>query len=166
MTAAVYRRRQGVASGCYRTVNTMSAHRAVVAGGPLDSGTRSYVMGKNRDDATIEGPERADRETAFIGDEAYCSACNSVGVIIGGVNVREDQRLDFADEGRPQAVGGIWSPANVLFIPGSPPPPTGETGNQVTFLAASRSRPMNTDAAVSTSIDSHWIKFRLDKPGT
>ena len=44
---------------------------------------------------------------AYIGDEAYCPECDSVGQIIGGAGVSEMYRLlDMVNGGRRQAVGG------------------------------------------------------------
>jgi hypothetical protein len=143
----------------------MSIHYAAVADDPLDSGRGGYVIGKNRGGATIEGPDRVDREVAFIGDEAYCSACKSVGVIIGGANVREDQRLDFAGEGRLQAVGGdmvaCQCPVHPRIVP-----TYGRSWEIVDFFGSEPFAARETQTpGFSTSTDNHWIKFRLDEPG-
>jgi hypothetical protein len=144
----------------------MSVHYVAVAGDALDSGRGSYVIGKNRGGATIEGPDLVDREVAFIGDEAYCSACNSIGVIVGGANVRDDQRLDFADEGRLQAVGGDMVACQCAVHPRIVPTygrswEIGDFFGSEPFAAIEAQAPWST-----TSIDSHWITFRLDEPGS
>lgn len=83
----------------------MATYYAAVAGDPLDSGPGGYVLDYGRHDSTIEGPDGNLRAMALIGDGAYCSACNSVGLIIGGAHVQEDNRMLFEQYGRRQAVG-------------------------------------------------------------
>jgi hypothetical protein len=127
---------------------------------------RAVTSLASRGRATIEGPDRVDREVAFIGDEAYCTACNSVGVIIGGAKVREDQRLDFTDEGGLQAVGGdrvaCLCPVHPRIVATYGLSwEIGDFFGSEPFAARETQTPWS-----STSVDSHWIKFRLDEPGS
>ncbi|MBN3789016.1 hypothetical protein [Burkholderia sp. Ac-20353] len=59
----------------------MSTFYAVVAGDPLDSGAGSKVI-EGTSDWTIEGPDGLLREKTYLGQEAWCDACKSVGVIV------------------------------------------------------------------------------------
>lgn len=78
---------------------------AAVEDDPLTSGPGSRVYASERC-GTIEGPDGVLRRIAFIGDEAYCPKCNSVGVISYGAAVNEKRRLvDLVNGGRRQAVG-------------------------------------------------------------
>ncbi|CAG9201578.1 conserved hypothetical protein [Paraburkholderia tropica] len=83
----------------------MAIHYAAVAGDPLDSGPGSYVLDYGRHDSVIEGPDGLLRNMALLGDGAYCSRCDSVGHIIGGAAVKDDNRMLFEQYGRRQAVG-------------------------------------------------------------
>lgn len=79
---------------------------AAVEGDPLDSASGSYVLATTNV-CTIEGEDGRHRRMAFIGDSAWCDACQSIGVIAGGAAVPEGRRmLDIVNGGRRQAVGG------------------------------------------------------------
>ncbi|TKC80208.1 hypothetical protein FAZ69_29610 [Trinickia terrae] len=79
---------------------------AAVEDDPLTSGKGSRVFAYKQA-GTIEGDDGKYRRMAFIGDEAYCSACNSTGAIAYGAGVNDRQRMvDLVNGGRRQAVGG------------------------------------------------------------
>ncbi|MCG5071980.1 hypothetical protein [Paraburkholderia tagetis] len=78
---------------------------AAVEDDPLTSGPGSHVYASKRC-ATIQGEDGKRRRLAFIGDKAYCSRCDSVGLITYGAGLNERRRLnDLANGGRRQAVG-------------------------------------------------------------
>lgn len=80
---------------------------SAVVGDPLDSGKESYVIGGKGESIPIDDESGRSRDMAFIGDSAYCGACGSVGVIVGGARVGDHHRfIDSTDDKRQQAVGG------------------------------------------------------------
>lgn len=84
----------------------MAIFYAVVDGDPLTSHPGSKVIANGRS-ISVEGDDAISRDMAFIGDNAWCAACMSVGVIVGGAPVDQQQRMiDFTQSGRRQAVGG------------------------------------------------------------
>jgi hypothetical protein len=84
----------------------MAIYYSVVGGDPLTSGPDSYVVVERSDDM-IEGEDGIARPIALIGDEAWCSACRSAGIIVGGAPVDDSLRmLDMVNGGRLQAVSG------------------------------------------------------------
>ncbi|QCP49134.1 hypothetical protein FAZ95_08050 [Trinickia violacea] len=79
---------------------------AAVEDDPLTSGKGSRVFAYKQA-GTIKGDDGKYRRLAFIGDEAYCPACNSTGTITYGAGVSDRKRMiDFVNGGRRQAVGG------------------------------------------------------------
>jgi len=79
---------------------------AAVADDPLTSGPGGRVYAKGKA-GTVRGEDGRSRRLAFIGDEAYCAACGTTGVIAYGADLREQRRLlDFTLGKRRQAVGG------------------------------------------------------------
>ena len=79
---------------------------AAVEDDPLTSGKGSRVFAYKQA-GTIEGEDGKHRRLAFIGDEAYCPACNSTGTITYGAGVSDRKRMiDLVNGGRRQAVGG------------------------------------------------------------
>lgn len=79
---------------------------AAVEDDPLTSGPGSRVYaGENV--GTIQGEDGRRRRMVFIGDEAWCAACSSMGVITyGATGLRVQHRmLDLVNGGRRQAVG-------------------------------------------------------------
>jgi hypothetical protein len=79
---------------------------AAVEDDPLTSGKGSCVFAF-KPGITIQGEDGKRRRLAFIGDEAYCSKCNSTGVITYGAGLDSHRRLtDHVHGGRRQAVGG------------------------------------------------------------
>jgi hypothetical protein len=78
---------------------------AAVDGDPLTCGIGSRVIATKRT-GTVEDESGQARPLAFIGDSAFCSACKSVGVIVGGAGLDGQRRLLDVREGRRQAVGG------------------------------------------------------------
>ncbi|PQV54463.1 PAAR domain-containing protein [Paraburkholderia sp. BL21I4N1] len=86
--------------------STPTIYYAAVEGDPLDSASGSHVLATTHV-CTIEGEDGRHRRMAFIGDTAWCDACQSVGVIAGSAPVPEGRRmLDIVNGGRRQAVGG------------------------------------------------------------
>lgn len=84
----------------------MGIYYAVVEGDPLSSGKGSRVFASHRD-IRIEGSDGKERAMVFIGDPAYCCACESQGTVSYGVDLGFDARLeDWVNGGRLQAVGG------------------------------------------------------------
>ncbi|MCG5075144.1 hypothetical protein [Paraburkholderia tagetis] len=78
---------------------------AAVEDDPLTSGPGSHVYA-SKQCGTIQGEDGKRRRLAFIGDKAYCSRCDSVGLIAYGAGLNERRRLnDLANGGRRQAVG-------------------------------------------------------------
>ncbi|CAE6888106.1 hypothetical protein R75471_02210 [Paraburkholderia domus] len=81
---------------------------AAVEGDPLTSGKGSQVFASGHC-GTITDESGRPRRMVFIGDPAYCQACDSQGVIIGGAGVSSARRMiDLVNGGRRQAVGGDW----------------------------------------------------------
>lgn len=83
----------------------MAVYYAVVEGDPLDNGGNSHVIG-GAPHATIEGPDGRSRGQTHLGHEAWCSVCQSVGVIAAGAGISDylrgwDERLNAKE-----AVGG------------------------------------------------------------
>lgn len=79
---------------------------AAVEDDPLTSGKGSRVFSALPCGA-IEGEDGKRRRLAFIGDKAYCPACDSFGQITYGAGVSGEHRLiDQENGGRHQAVGG------------------------------------------------------------
>ena len=84
----------------------MTVFYAAVEDDPLTSGNGSRVHASGKV-GTIKGEDGRSRRMAFIGDPAWCVACQSMGVIVGGAPVPENRRmLDLVNGGRRQAVGG------------------------------------------------------------
>ncbi|KXU95299.1 hypothetical protein CR51_25205 [Caballeronia megalochromosomata] len=81
-------------------------HYAIVDGDPLSSGETSRVYA-TKGGGTIEGPDGIDRDVAYLGDKAWCCACQSEGVIVKAANVPDSMRgTDETVGGRAQAVSG------------------------------------------------------------
>jgi|SRR5579864_934463 len=79
---------------------------AAVEDDPLTSGKGSRVFA-HKLASKIKGEDGKYRRMAFIGDEAYCSACDSTGVITYGAGVSDRHlMIDRVNGGRRQAVGG------------------------------------------------------------
>ncbi|SDR51192.1 hypothetical protein SAMN05443245_6857 [Paraburkholderia fungorum] len=78
---------------------------AAVEDDPLTSGNGSRVFAMKQG-ATIQGEDGKRRSLAFIGDDAYCPACNTTGVITYGAGVGDRRRLLDRVNNRRQAVGG------------------------------------------------------------
>src|SRR5215469_9604047 len=79
---------------------------AVVEDDPLTSGKGSRVFSA-LPCGTVQGEDGKHRRLAFIGDKAYCAACDSFGVITYGAGLGDRHRLiDMVNGGRRQAVGG------------------------------------------------------------
>jgi hypothetical protein len=83
----------------------MAVYYAVVEGDPLDNGGDSRVM-EGAPHSTIEGPDGSSRGQTHLGQKAWCSVCQSVGVIAAGSGMSQylrgwDGRLNAM-----QAVGG------------------------------------------------------------
>jgi hypothetical protein len=79
---------------------------AAVEDDPLTSGNGSRVF-SYKQCGTIQGEDGKRRRLAFIGDTAYCPACDSTGQITYGASLGDRHRLiDLFHGGRRQAVGG------------------------------------------------------------
>jgi hypothetical protein len=78
---------------------------AAVHGDPLTSGKGSQVYAYGKVGAIVS-EDGVRRQMAFIGDDAWCVACGSMGRIIGGARVSDKRRMYDAVRGRRQAVGG------------------------------------------------------------
>ncbi|MGF6574065.1 hypothetical protein ABH945_006187 [Paraburkholderia sp. GAS333] len=78
---------------------------AAVEDDPLTSGNGSRVFAMKQG-ATIQGEDGKRRSLAFIGDDAYCPACNTTGVITYGASVGDRRRLLDRVNNRRQAVDG------------------------------------------------------------
>ena len=82
----------------------MTIYYAIVDGDPISSGGRVHVF----DHAELsEDPQGRMRAIAFLGDKAFCEACNSMGVIVGHSGIRDSLRMtSYVRGGLLQAVGG------------------------------------------------------------
>lgn len=78
---------------------------AAVHGDPLTSGKGSYVIARGRV-GTVQGYDGRHRQMAYIGDSAFCSACNVIGEIVGGAPLVLTRRMYDMASGKRQAVGG------------------------------------------------------------
>lgn len=85
----------------------MTVFYAAVDGDPLTSHPDSHVMAREGPQcALVAGADGKTRSLVYIGDRAWCGACQSMGVIVGGAPVTERRRMiDLAGGGRRQAVG-------------------------------------------------------------
>jgi hypothetical protein len=85
----------------------MAIFYAAVDGDPLTGHSDSYVIARlGPHPATVQGEDGKHRSLVYIGDDAWCGACQSVGVIIGSAPVAEQRRMiDLIGGGRRQAVG-------------------------------------------------------------
>jgi hypothetical protein len=84
----------------------MTIYYAAVEDDPLTSGNGGRVHVHHKV-GTIQGQDGQARQMAFIGDPAWCVACQSMGTIVGGAPVPDNRRmLDLVNGGRRQAVGG------------------------------------------------------------
>lgn len=83
----------------------MEVYYAVVEGDPLDNGGDSRVI-EGAPHATISGPDGRARAQTHLGQKAWCSVCQSTGVIAAGSGISDylrgwDGRLNSVE-----AVGG------------------------------------------------------------
>ncbi|CAM2182243.1 PAAR domain-containing protein [Paraburkholderia sacchari] len=84
----------------------MSIYYAVVEGDPLTSGGNSRIIEGNPH-CTIQGPDGQHRKQAYLGHEAWCADCQSVGIIVAGARISESLRgRDFTIGGAQEAVDG------------------------------------------------------------
>ena len=87
----------------------MGLFYAAVDGDPLTGHESSHVIArKGLRLPTVRGDDGKTRNLVYLGDSAWCGACQSYGVIVGGSGIREQRRMiDLAGgSGRRQAVGG------------------------------------------------------------
>ncbi|RDS80016.1 PAAR domain-containing protein [Dyella psychrodurans] len=80
----------------------MAIFYAVVEDDPLDSGGR-VLMGNRR--STITGPDGRPRRMAFLGDQAWCDTCKSLGEIVASPGSPQQRRIFDATIGQRQALG-------------------------------------------------------------
>jgi hypothetical protein len=79
---------------------------AIVDGDPLTSG--GYVVVPPHGD-TVQDDEGRKRHLAYVGHNAWCAQCKTMGVIIGGSGISDDMRLfDQTLGGLKQAVSGDY----------------------------------------------------------
>jgi hypothetical protein len=76
---------------------------SAVEGDPLSSSPDSYVMPSGVDMLFVD---EGNRSMAFIGGDAYCGKCKSIGKIIGGSGCSESARLYDEPTNQRQAVAG------------------------------------------------------------
>lgn len=81
----------------------METYYAAVEDDPLESGGK-IVVAKVRD--TIVGTDGRRRRLAFLGDEAWCSSCKSMGVIFAAPGSPFDRRGLDRSTGKRQALDG------------------------------------------------------------
>lgn len=135
---------------------------AAVEDDPLTSGRGSRVCSA-LPCGSIRGEDGKRRRLAFIGDKAYCPACDSFGLITYGASVSDTHRLvDKVNGGRRQAVGGD------IVLCKCPNRPRiiatyGSSWRITDRGDADTSRASSSPAATDT--DSHWISFRLGGKG-
>ncbi|SDI63599.1 hypothetical protein SAMN05216466_12868 [Paraburkholderia phenazinium] len=70
----------------------MAIFYGVVEGDPLDSVEGSYVSTSSRC-CNIQGTDGKYRQLVFIGDDAWCNACKSTGVIVRGASLPDSMRF-------------------------------------------------------------------------
>lgn len=69
----------------------MTIYYAVVEGDPLDNGGNSHVI-DGALHSTIEGPDGRFRQQTHLGQKAWCSVCESVGVIVAKAGISDHLR--------------------------------------------------------------------------
>jgi hypothetical protein len=84
----------------------MNIFFAVVEGDPLDSG--GYVL-EGGGVGTIKGEDGRHRRVTYLGQQAWCSTCQSTGTIEAAPGSPCEKRMrDLTSSGRRQALGGDW----------------------------------------------------------
>ncbi|WP_250535013.1 hypothetical protein [Caballeronia sp. AZ10_KS36] len=81
----------------------MGQYFSAVEGDPLSSSPDSYVMSSG---VNAFFSDDGNRTMAFVGGNAYCGKCKSVGTIIGGSGCGDNARVYDVLSGRRQAVAG------------------------------------------------------------
>ncbi|VXC25209.1 conserved hypothetical protein [Burkholderia sp. 8Y] len=81
----------------------MGHYFSAVEGDPLSTSPDSYVMSSGMSAFFCD---EGNRTMAFIGGNAYCGKCKSIGTIIGGSGCSDGARLYDIPSGRRQAVAG------------------------------------------------------------
>jgi hypothetical protein len=81
----------------------MGTYFSAVEGDPLSSAPDSYVMSSG---SNTFFDEDGHRSMAFVGGDAYCGKCKSIGKIIGGSGCSDSARAYDVPTGRRQAVAG------------------------------------------------------------
>ncbi|QCP53705.1 PAAR domain-containing protein [Trinickia violacea] len=81
----------------------MSIFFAAVEDDPLDSGGRVIEGGSC---GTVKGEDGRHRKLTFLGQQAWCSKCNTAGVIVAAAGSPDKKRLYDRQRGRRQALGG------------------------------------------------------------
>ncbi|MCP3722761.1 PAAR domain-containing protein [Paraburkholderia sp. CNPSo 3272] len=80
----------------------MTTYYAIVDGDPISSGGNVHVLER---DEWIEGPDGRERAVAYLGDQAYCEACKTWGVLVPHAGIARYLRTDHHKRGA-QAVSG------------------------------------------------------------
>lgn len=81
----------------------MKVYYAAVADDPLTGPQGGYAIA-SMGWGDVQGDDGRYRRLVFIGDQAYCATCESIGEITYGVTIRPGGRLTFGV--KEQAVGG------------------------------------------------------------
>jgi hypothetical protein len=137
---------------------------AVVEDDPLTSGKGSRVFSA-LPCGTVQGDDGKRRRLAFIGDKAYCPACDSFGVITYGAGLGDRHRLvDRVNGGRRQAVGG-----DVVLCKCANHPRVIATYGTSWRINDRGDADGNANAdgssATPAPVVDHWISFTLTEPG-
>ncbi|MBB5498082.1 hypothetical protein [Paraburkholderia sp. MM5384-R2] len=78
----------------------MGIFYAAVDEDPLTSHEDSHVIAREgHRAATVKGDDGKTRSVVYIGDSAWCGACQSTGVIVGGAGISENRRMIDLAEG-------------------------------------------------------------------
>jgi hypothetical protein len=136
---------------------------AIVKDDPLDSGGR--VIGGNPR-STIEGPDGRMREQAYLGQQAWCAACQSVGVIAPGSGISDYLRgVDYTIGGAKEAVSNDI----VICKCARHPRVLAVYGRLCSYIDTDNEntrQSFSTSTSTSTAAGNHWIAFRLNERGS
>ncbi len=133
---------------------------AAVEDDPLTSGKGSRVFSA-LPCGTVQGEDGKRRRLAFIGDKAYCPACDSFGQITYGAGVSDRHRLiDNVNGGRRQAVGG-----DIVLCKCADRPRIIAIYGTSWRITDRGDEDANRRPAAPAFAVNHWISFTLTEPG-